>query len=735
MAPITPPPGTPVPLRSGMNEFEREVLRRTPDILPPDRFMPGIPPEAAPPGIPRRPGAGNLDPHTLGSYKQLSNNFGATRDRAGNLVATSAMPSVDAIREGQLTARIAGQNAQLSDVLGSTVDRFGNLIAAPQMPRFFKEGGEAIGDNTSLAEYLQQQGRDNVIDTDPLGTAQQYLTDVNAVKTTIAPTRRSVKRVSRGAGRDESTSKEMNLKLPALTSSKQMTLNTSSTPEEDQNKPKGTAREQMEDLVRSYELQIKAVKNRARGLGADTFGAPTLEGPSLTKNTLAKKRFAKGGEVKGAETEVAEPSLFGVSNYATQASAKMFPDQLGQDDQRDAARHMLAAATVSRKYGPKAAELLGKAHEYTSNPQTFFSMFGIGQPRDDVPYDVHNNRIGAELGSRATSQAELEKLVADMARQAQTKQTKDKPYIMSREKMDARKAKAEKGMTERPQGYQKGGMVKALKGTKALDKEGSPVMAYRGEYGPSDRLSTELGSYSFGTKDAANLYAADPNKVGNVTEAMKVFPAQLSIRKPVVNAPGDAFIDLPVLRKALGKKEFDRVVRENADRIEGTNAFEELADAKGYTSVLDIIKKNPKDLDNLSTQLYPILDDPRSVKALQRRGYDGAIYGGSGATGGEPEYRVFSASQAISPYGNKPMAPRSARQQLGDIARSMEVSPTDALEFFGRSAGVAGAALTPSSTNLGEAEELARRRAMPPTIDRAKGGPVTKPKKINRVSS
>lgn len=300
MAPITPPPGVPVSLQSGMNEFEREVLRRTPEdavrIPTPPRFS-----EATLPSTPRRPGGGNLDPHTLGSYKQLSNNFGATRDRAGNLVATSAMPSADAIREGQLTARIAGQNAQLSDVLGSTVDRFGNPIAAPQMPRFFREGGEAIGDNTSLAEYLQQQGRDNVIDTDPMGTAQQYLadvTEVNTIKPLPAPTRRSVKRVSRGAGSDASTSKEMNLKLPALTSSKQMTLNTSSTPEEDQNKPKGTAREQMEDLVRSYELQIKAAKNRARGLSADVFGAPTLEGPSLTKNTLAKKRFAKGGEVK-----------------------------------------------------------------------------------------------------------------------------------------------------------------------------------------------------------------------------------------------------------------------------------------------------------------------------------------------------------------------------------------------------------------------------------------------------
>jgi len=54
----------------------------------------------------------------------------------------------------------------------------------------------------------------------------------------------------------------------------------------------------MDDLVRAYELQIKAIKNKARGLSADTFGAPTLEQSSLAKNTLAKRRFKDGGEAK-----------------------------------------------------------------------------------------------------------------------------------------------------------------------------------------------------------------------------------------------------------------------------------------------------------------------------------------------------------------------------------------------------------------------------------------------------
>jgi uncharacterized protein YneF (UPF0154 family) len=633
-----------------------------------------------------------LDPHTLGSYKKLSDAFGTTTDRAGNVSAGATLPTVDEVRQGQLTARIAGQNAQLSDVLGTKVDRLGNVIAAPAMPAFFKDGGlaeseeqtessrmlaempakkavqrfaaggpvmsqeefqsyvrgnpefsedqirqsligsgknpppkiafvpaipdpaapvmsqeefqsyvrgnpdfsedqirqsligsgknppsaksavttpavttpavttpavtapavtapatttlpvatpvtppatpyagntpialaqgpaafslgtrrsspggtatpmapsttmvpaasspvaapalrssgmnefekevlkrspasaetpaffkdggEVTGGNPSLDDYLQQQmAGDQDSSAALFGNAQKLMSDFNEVPK-IEPMRRIVKKVSRGSGGDSKTDKNMSIKVPPLAASKDLDFNLPSAQEAAQTKNMGSAREQMEELARVYQLKINAAKNKARGLAADTFGAPTLEGPTLVKKSLTKQRFAKGGEVKN--DEVAEPSLFSVNEYATKASARMFPDQLGQDDQRDAARHMLAAGSVARKYGPRAADLLGKAHERMSNPQSFFSMFGIGQPRDDLPYDVHNNRIGAELAARATSQAELEKLVQAMALQAQTKQTKDKPYIMSREQMQARKERAEQGAatTDRPE--------------------------------------------------------------------------------------------------------------------------------------------------------------------------------------------------------------------------------------------------------------------------------------------
>jgi len=216
-------------------------------------------------------------------------------------------------------------------------------------------------------------------------------------------------------------------------------------------KDKGSARQQMEELARLYQLKLGAAQNRSRGLAASTFEAPTLEGTTLTKNTLATKRFKEGGEAKQDL-----PSVLGVRDYATEASGRLFPDQGGQDDQRDAARHMLAGAAMAKKYGPNAAKLLGLAHEYSSNPQTFFSGLGIGQPRDDFEYDEHNNRVGMGLASRATSREELEALVREMAAKASTQKREGRPWIMGQEKMDARSAKAKKGPAPRPEYRSKG---------------------------------------------------------------------------------------------------------------------------------------------------------------------------------------------------------------------------------------------------------------------------------------
>jgi hypothetical protein len=146
--------------------------------------------------------------------------------------------------------------------------------------------------------------------------------------------------------------------------------------------------------------------------------------------------FANGGPVRGYQDggtvkkpEVKTPWLFSVPTYSETVAYEMYPGQKGQDDQRDAARHMLAAGTLSRKYGPGVAEFMGKAHEFTTSPlQAMKTLFG-GQMPADYGMDTHNNAVGAQLGQRAKSQAELEDLVQAEAERASRTQTQGQAFI------------------------------------------------------------------------------------------------------------------------------------------------------------------------------------------------------------------------------------------------------------------------------------------------------------------
>lgn len=392
-----------------------------------------------------------------GAATNPNNYFGLSKPSTPGISAgTTALGSPDMPMYGAMnTMNAIGSNKNLSPTMlggaqnaGFFTDRLGNRITAPGMvptfginppPGFAKGGDVSMADILAMnTETLSDEKPEEVINTNPVGTAQQMLADLQGAGK-ASPTRQAIKRVkTSGGGGGATADKGMQMSYEDLTKGDLGEMKDYTPKARDTD----SAKSQMEELARVYQMKIRAAQNRGRGLMADTMGAPTLEGATLTKGTLTKKRFKDGGEAKKAGAEsVEEPSIFSVNDYATKASARMYPAQMGQDDERDAVRHMLAAATVSKKYGPKAAEFLGKAHERMSNPESFFSMFGIGKPREDYEMDVHNNRIGAQLAARATSQAELEKLVQAMARESRTKQTEGKPWTMSREQMANRKGR------------------------------------------------------------------------------------------------------------------------------------------------------------------------------------------------------------------------------------------------------------------------------------------------------
>lgn len=124
------------------------------------------------------------------------------------------------------------------------------------------------------------------------------------------------------------------------------------------------------------------------------------------------------------------PSLLSVSPYSRAIAREMYPGQMGQDDQQDAARHMLAAGTMARKYGPTVADLAGKAHEYSTSPlRALMTLIGRGQMPPDYEQDMHNNALGIELARRAKSQRELEDLIQSAAERPATTRTDGRPWV------------------------------------------------------------------------------------------------------------------------------------------------------------------------------------------------------------------------------------------------------------------------------------------------------------------
>ena len=473
-----------------------------------------------PPAMPTGPMFGNPNMRIGGAGTNNNSYFGLSPQNSTGLAPGSAAigPADMPIAAGRNTLNAIGANPNLSPTMlggqqnaGVMRDRLGNQIYSPGMglfgpPGFAKGGGVDV--NALMAqntETLSDETPEDVINTDPVGTAQKMLADLNSLGK-ASPTRQSIKRTKTSGG-GASSEKAMQMAyediakgdLGAMKDRPPAMKNTES------------ARAQMEELARVYQMKIRAAQNAARGLAADTFGAPSLEQPTLTKGSLTKKRFKDGGEAKKDSAESAkEPGIFSVNSYATDASARMFPDQMGQDDQRDAVRHMLAAAAMSKKFGPGTAEFLGKAHERLSNPESFFSMFGIGKPRDDYEMDVHNNKLGAELGARTTSQAELEKLVRAMAMQAQNKQVEGKPWTMSKEQMKNRKGQ----ITTAPPEYR---------------AEGSP---------PEGELSQE--EIDAASKPAfVTPKSGKGRKQGEISKQLKSGDAYINMAKGVTELPYD----------------------------------------------------------------------------------------------------------------------------------------------------------------------------------------------------
>jgi hypothetical protein len=183
--------------------------------------------------------------------------------------------------------------------------------------------------------------------------------------------------------------------------------------------------------------------------------------------------------------------------------------------------------------------------------------------------------------------------------------------------------------------------------SKVVDSEGNLLPVFRGQHGASDAWSESfLGSLSFGSVDAASRYAVQPNDRRHTVQAPKVFPVYLNLQNPFLTSESDPFMDLSHYAETFGLAETRRIALKFKENIYNTNAWEEMS--SDFSTVEDLSERRPDLLMTMCFELYALLDDETEVERLCRKGFDGAIYGGSGETALETEYRVFSPSQVRS---------------------------------------------------------------------------------------
>lgn len=186
--------------------------------------------------------------------------------------------------------------------------------------------------------------------------------------------------------------------------------------------------------------------------------------------------------------------------------------------------------------------------------------------------------------------------------------------------------------------------------SKVLDKNGLPLVVYRGEHGPSNKdVSSRVGSVTFGSRDAACTYAMHPNFHDDQPIAPRIYPAYLNIRNPFILQEEDPFIEMGVFADAFGIAKAWEIARKFEQEIKNTNNWEEEFSST-YQGLSELQELEPERIRDLYFDAYRAFDDPEIIAFLKDAGFDGAVHGGNGETAFEAEYRVFDPSQVKSVY-------------------------------------------------------------------------------------
>ena len=186
-------------------------------------------------------------------------------------------------------------------------------------------------------------------------------------------------------------------------------------------------------------------------------------------------------------------------------------------------------------------------------------------------------------------------------------------------------------------------------------------LVYRGQWCGGGALRSELPAMTFGTLQAAELYAREPNNhslaKGYDLQA-KIFTARLAATKVYCRtalSDCDPFFDLHVIGDDFGREVLEAVVAEWGSSATNSDAFEELHEETGL-SLREMVAAWPEELSQLPpVDAHLALRVPALVGAIQAAGYDAVAIGGSGATHGQMEWHIFDPSLARDPESGEPL--------------------------------------------------------------------------------
>lgn len=174
---------------------------------------------------------------------------------------------------------------------------------------------------------------------------------------------------------------------------------------------------------------------------------------------------------------------------------------------------------------------------------------------------------------------------------------------------------------------------------------------YRGEISHPDtnHLRSKTRAFYFSMIEVANRYADPAQTKAGSEDTPRIYPVRLSMKKPFVNQPTGAYLELSDVAARLGLLEAMRIALKFDIWIEATDQWKDRINADGRYKSVDQYLRTDGELSALYFQAYPFFADTEEVGMLIERGYDGAIHAGNGCgSEGFPEYCVFNTNQIRS---------------------------------------------------------------------------------------